>query len=89
MRLGIHDGRRARGAIQLYLTLKRTGVPLFAGPKTMWRSRLWNRNMILPGADSASLLSDELENSRNQLRAMLPIPLSSENAFTNEFNELP
>jgi len=45
--------------------------------------------MILPGADSASLLSDELENSRNQLRAMLPIPLSSENAFTNEFNELP
>jgi NAD(P)-dependent dehydrogenase (short-subunit alcohol dehydrogenase family) len=46
---------------------------MFAGPKTIWRSRLWNRNIILPGADSASLLGDELENRRNQLRATLPI----------------
>jgi hypothetical protein len=37
--------------------LKRTGALFFAGPKTIWRSRLWNRNIILPGADSSAPLS--------------------------------
>jgi hypothetical protein len=41
-----------RGAISVL-----TGVPFFAGLRTVWRSRLWNRNTIFPGADSSLPLS--------------------------------
>ena len=44
-----------RGAVQPYL--EAAGVPFFAGPRTIWRSRLWNRNTILPGTASSVPLS--------------------------------
>src|SRR5437879_9467680 len=48
----------APGAAPFSFTLKRTGVPFLDGLKTTWRSRLWNRNTILPGLDSSVALSE-------------------------------
>ena len=39
------------------LTTNRTGLPSFAGASTRFRSRLWNRNTILPGTACSTALS--------------------------------
>jgi hypothetical protein len=46
------------GAALSKVTLKRTGFPSFVGANTKCRSRLWNRNTILPGTTCSTALSE-------------------------------
>src|SRR5271166_2059753 len=56
VRAGISAGV-SPGAAPSSLTTNCTGLPSFAGASTRFRSRLWNRNTILPGTACNTALS--------------------------------